>query len=60
MQTLDKRRDRYLAMQRARDEGKTNAQIGQSFGLTRQRVHTILNNGVPRPNGRPKKETQHA
>lgn len=47
-------------MQRARDEGKTNAEIGRAFGLTRQRVNTILKQGPPRPNGRPKKEQQSA
>ena len=33
------RRDRMVAM---RDQGMTQAQIGEVFGVSRQRVHTII------------------
>jgi DNA-binding CsgD family transcriptional regulator len=58
MQTLTERKRRYEAIRRERALGKTNAEIGRIFGLTRQRVNTILRNGPPRPNGRPSKQQQ--
>lgn len=59
MQSLEQRTARYRAMKKERSKGKTNAEIGREFGLTRQRVNTILKNGEPRPNGRPNKQQEH-
>jgi DNA-binding CsgD family transcriptional regulator len=59
MQSLTERQARYRAIKKERAKGKTNAEIGRLFGLTRQRVNTILKNGEPRPNGRPPKQQEH-
>lgn len=55
MQTLDERLARFHAMNEARNAGKSYTDIAAMFGLTRQRVNTILSNGEPRPVGRPRK-----
>jgi hypothetical protein len=53
---LEERRARWREMWRARHQGQTYEQIGESFGITRQRACFILNGGEPKPNGRPRKE----
>jgi len=52
--TLEQRRARYEEILEMRRDHRTLVEIGERFGMSKQRVAAILRGGEPQPLGRPR------